>query len=59
MAPKIETATTEDRSVEEDVEATLRDVRAFLNDPVALLERAVFLLSLSGGESNSIAAPAS
>lgn len=27
-----------------DVEATLRDVRAFLDDPVALLERALLVV---------------
>ncbi|HEY6115091.1 MAG TPA: hypothetical protein VI172_03950 [Candidatus Dormibacteraeota bacterium] len=29
---------------EDEVEATFREVRAFMDDPVALLERAVFLL---------------
>ncbi|HEY8865007.1 MAG TPA: hypothetical protein VIO37_12715 [Candidatus Dormibacteraeota bacterium] len=42
MTPEIETA--EEPSVEKDVEATLREVRAFLDDPVALLERALQLL---------------
>jgi len=48
MAPKIETANVQEPSVEQDVEATLREVRAFLEDPVALLERALSLLTRRG-----------
>jgi hypothetical protein len=44
MALKTETMSVEESSVEEVVEATLRDVRAFLDDPVALLERAAELM---------------
>jgi hypothetical protein len=33
-------------TVEDDVEATLRDVRALLDDPVALLERALEMIRL-------------
>jgi hypothetical protein len=44
MAPEIETKSAAEPPVEEDVEATLRDVRAFLDDPVALLERAADIL---------------
>ena len=45
MAPETDTASVEEPSVEEDIEATLRDVRAFLDDPVALLERALSLVT--------------
>jgi hypothetical protein len=44
MAREIETANVEELSVDKEVEATLRDVRAFLDDPVAVLERALELV---------------
>lgn len=56
MAPEIETV--EEPSVEEDVEATLREVRAFLDDPIALLERAAELLRRSRKGAGPGAAPA-
>ncbi|HEV2033391.1 MAG TPA: hypothetical protein VGU71_04210 [Candidatus Dormibacteraeota bacterium] len=51
MTPEIETASAEEPSVTQDVEATLRDVRAFLNDPVALIERALDVLRLANDQS--------
>jgi hypothetical protein len=41
VTPEIETQTVETPTVEEDIEAMLRDVRAFLDDPVALVEHAL------------------
>lgn len=43
MEPETQTTCAQEPSVEE-VEATLRDVRAFLDNPVALLERTLELL---------------
>lgn len=41
MDPETDTPTV---THDPDIEATLRDVAAFLNDPVALLERALEVL---------------
>lgn len=48
MAPEIEPRAVQEPSVEEDVEATLREVRAFIDDPIALLDRALDLLRRRG-----------
>jgi len=53
MEPEIDPARVDEPSAENDVEATLREVRAFLDNPVALLERAVALLSERAAESST------
>jgi hypothetical protein len=44
MAPKIENRTETAELPQEELEVLLREVRAFLDDPIALMRRATELL---------------